>query len=88
MTAHHTFITSGDVAHMIGLSDKAAFLRKRRHMEKNMDFPQPMPHAASPLLWRADEITAWLDRQGRPASSQGLTATTQNTTLIELARQA
>jgi hypothetical protein len=36
-------------------------------MQQDMLFPRPMPHCKRPLLWRADEVTAWVARNGRPA---------------------
>lgn len=60
------FLTSALVARELGISP-AAFLRKRVELEAEHGFPLPMPQAQRPKIWRADQVTAWLDAQGRPA---------------------
>jgi len=47
-----TFIDAGDVADLLGLSSRAAFLRKHNQLQRDCGFPVPMPHSAQPLLWR------------------------------------
>ncbi|QPM89131.1 hypothetical protein [Pseudooceanicola algae] len=62
---HRTlFITSEEVASLLELSGRASFLVKRDWLERDHDFPPPMPHSLSPMLWRRSAVLAWLDRQG------------------------
>jgi predicted DNA-binding transcriptional regulator AlpA len=61
-----TFITSDEVAGLLGLTDGAAFLRRRERLEGDELFPLPMPHSQRPLLWKADEVRAWIDLRGLP----------------------
>lgn len=58
------FITAAGVAAQLGLDDAGAFLRRRARLEQDNLFPPPMPHCARPLRWKADEVAAWIDRQG------------------------
>ncbi|MBL3567569.1 hypothetical protein JMM59_21575 [Rhodovulum sulfidophilum] len=62
------FLTADEVADQLGLASRAAFLRQRPRLEADEDFPLPMPQVKRPLLWRADQIAVWGDRQGRPAA--------------------
>lgn len=62
------FITADAVAGMIGLADGAAFLRQRPRLERDHDFPAPMPTSLRPLIWRRSEIEGWVRAQGRPAT--------------------
>lgn len=61
------FLSSDQVASVIGLPDGGAFLRIRPRLERENFFPPPMPTSRRPMRWRQDEVTAWLDRMGRPA---------------------
>lgn len=60
-------IRSDAVAQLLGLASAATFLARRDRMEQDLYFPPPMPHSDRPLLWRRDEVMAWIDRMGRPA---------------------
>lgn len=60
------FIPSATVADLLGLSSPAAFLARRDRLEDDLYFPLPMPHSRRPLLWKADEVQAWIDRNGKP----------------------
>ncbi|MGS4947401.1 helix-turn-helix transcriptional regulator [Meridianimarinicoccus sp. RP-17] len=60
------FITAHTVAQLIGLPSGAAFLRNRDRLEEDLSFPQPMPVARRPMVWRRDEVQAWAARQGKP----------------------
>jgi|GEM_PF-5851114 len=60
------FLPSAAVAELLGLPSPAAFLARRDTMEGEQLFPLPMPHSRRPLLWKADEVQAWIDRNGRP----------------------
>ena len=60
-------IRSHQVARMLGLRSAMAFLTRRDRLEADLYFPLPMPHTVRPLLWKADEISAWLNRHGGPA---------------------
>ncbi|MBL3569890.1 hypothetical protein BV509_00880 [Rhodovulum sulfidophilum] len=62
------FLTADEVATQLGLASRAAFLRQRPRLEADEDFPLPMPQIKRPLLWRADQVAVWIDRQGRPAA--------------------
>ncbi|WP_112312520.1 hypothetical protein [Pseudogemmobacter bohemicus] len=59
------FITSEQVAGVIGLPDAGAFLRIRPRLERENLFPLPMPTSRRPMRWRHDEVAAWVDRMGR-----------------------
>lgn len=63
------FLTTEQVANRLGLCSSAAFLARRAAMEADMLFPRPMPHCKRPLLWRADEVAAWVGRNGGPADT-------------------
>ena len=60
-----TFIRTGDIAQRLAIS-KETFRAKRQLLEDRHGFPQPMPHTRHPMLWRADQVDAWIDTQGLP----------------------
>ncbi|MES2667424.1 MAG: hypothetical protein V4712_15100 [Pseudomonadota bacterium] len=62
-----TFLPSRAVAERLGLPSPAAFLARRDRLEETLHFPLPMPHSQRPLLWKADEIEAWINSHGGPA---------------------
>jgi predicted DNA-binding transcriptional regulator AlpA len=64
------YITAAVVAHLIGYRDGQEFLRNRDQLEREEDFPLPMPTCKRPMKWRKAEINAWVARKGRPASAQ------------------
>lgn len=67
-----TFITSPEVAEMIGYSSAATFLRDRARLEADTLFPLPMPtHTGRAFRWRRDEVSAWVARNGLPRPAQG-----------------
>tara|TARA_R110000744_G_scaffold30405_1_gene72029 strand:- start:26 stop:277 length:252 start_codon:yes stop_codon:yes gene_type:complete len=82
-----TFITANDVAELIGFSDGAAFLLSRQRLERDHDFPTPMPTRQRPLKWRKDAIEAWCDLQCRAASDTVFVGG-PNVVLLEEARRA
>lgn len=59
------FLDADQVARILGLTDGGAFLRRRDRLERETLFPPPLPITRRTLRWRADEVQAWLDRQGR-----------------------
>lgn len=59
------FLTTAQVAELLGLSD-AGFLRRRDHLEVDNGFPQPMPTSRRPLRWRRDQVIHWIEGQGLP----------------------
>jgi hypothetical protein len=59
------FLNSAQVAQLLDLPSPAAFLARRDELE-DMGFPLPCPWSLRPLKWRADQVRAWIDRQGRP----------------------
>ena len=61
-----TFINSDEVAGLLGLTDGSAFLRRRDRLEAEDLFPLPMPQSRRPMLWKADEVQAWIDIRGLP----------------------
>jgi len=61
-----TYIQTSDVAAMLGLANATAFLSRKTQLEEDHDFPLPMPQQKRPLLYRRDQVLAWLDQQGRP----------------------
>ena len=60
-----TFIDAAEVAQELCLSP-GSFLQKRESLVEHQGFPQAMPHCQRPLLWRASEVKAWINRQGLP----------------------
>ena len=60
-----SFIQAGEVADRLAIS-RHSFLAKREMLARSYGFPEPMPHSDRPLLWRADEVDAWIDLNGRP----------------------
>lgn len=59
------FLTAPQVAAQIGISYHS-FLRSRNLLEAEHGFPQPMPHTARPLKWRADLVAHWITTVGLP----------------------
>lgn len=84
------FLRSDAVAQLLGLGGADAFLTRRDWMERAQLFPRPMPHSLRPLLWKRDEVLAWLDRFGRPvgADVDPTLIATGKVHLIEMARSA
>lgn len=70
MSAAPVFIAAGDVAARLGLSDAAAFHRRRPALEED-GFPLPMPWSGRRLLWRAAAVDGWIEAVSR-LSAQGL----------------
>lgn len=82
------FITSEEVAVLLDLPDGPAFLRRREELEDEHRFPPPMPHSRRPLLWRDDQVKAWIETQGVPAATGFAAAMTgSNVVLLEEARK-
>ena len=63
------YIQADEVAALIGLDDGAAFLRRRARLEREAQFPKPMPTSLRPLLWQRARIEGWLTAQDAPAST-------------------
>lgn len=63
------FLTADQVATTLGLLNAKAFHRQRARLEADTHFPPPMPTQRKPLRWRADELQAWIERQGTPDSA-------------------
>ena len=82
------FLTAEELAPLIGLPCAGSFLRRRAMMERDQHFPLPLPHCRRPLLWRRDQVQAWLARQGLPATRPAPEADTDATHLLRLARSA
>lgn len=59
------FIDAADVAQLTGFQNAAAFLRARPRLEDE-GFPLPMPTSMRPLLWRREQVAAWVNVQGVP----------------------
>jgi predicted DNA-binding transcriptional regulator AlpA len=64
------FLTAAEVAQLLGLPDAPAFLRRRADLEGAAGFPPPMPWTIGRrrMAWRADQVQAWVDRQGTPGA--------------------
>jgi hypothetical protein len=66
------FITSAQVARVIGYDNAGGFLSNRKRLENDTLFPLPMPtHTRRSLRWRRDEVMAWVDRHGLPRPTHG-----------------
>ena len=63
------FWCAGRVADELGIT-RSAFLRRRAILEDEHGFPLPLPQSVRPMLWRADQVRAWLDAQGRPKEAE------------------
>jgi hypothetical protein len=61
------FITAEEIAGLLCLPSAASFLNRRARLEEEDLFPLPMPHSRRPLLWKADEVYAWIEVRGMPA---------------------
>lgn len=61
------FIHSTHIAALLGLRDATAFMEQRDMLLRDHAFPTPMPQSRRPLLWRADQVLLWIERQGLPA---------------------
>lgn len=81
-----TFVTADTVAELTGFSGAAAFLAARPRLERDHDFPAPMPTCLRPLKWRRDAVEAWAEMQGRP-SAEAPTIAGPNVILLEEARR-
>lgn len=82
-----TFIEAPEVAALLGLSLQS-FLRGRLGYETHLGFPPPMPHTRRPLKWRADQVTAWIEAQGRAGRHALPAGTGANVVLLAEARRA
>lgn len=81
-----TFITAQIVAEMTGFDTASAFLRARDRMERDQDFPTPMPTCLRPMKWRNDAVAAWVETRGRPAAATPFVGG-PNVILLEEARR-
>lgn len=64
------FLNSGEVAQLLDLPSANAFLARRAQLE-DLGFPLPCAWSARPLRWRAEQVRAWIDRQGLPRAIGG-----------------
>lgn len=67
--AERTFVTAGDVAHMMGLTSASAFLTRRAALEATRGFPSPVPWSKRPMMWRRDSVQRWVDGMGEVPSA-------------------
>lgn len=81
------FWTSALVARELGIT-KATFLRRRAELEDDHGFPLPLPQQVRPMLWRADQVRAWLDAQGLPKEAGVEIPAGANVVLLREARVA
>ncbi len=78
------FLTPAEVAAMTGFTSAAAFMSARARLEAETLFPLPMPITTTRAFrWRADEVAAWVQRQGLPRPPDG-----SNLHLLRLAASA
>lgn len=82
------FIPAADVAPLVGFDGPAAFHRHRARLERDHGFPQPMPTCRRPMLWRADQVVAWVAAQGLPTAPPPVIPQGSNVHLLQLARMA
>jgi predicted DNA-binding transcriptional regulator AlpA len=79
------FITSAQVARLIGYYTPTNFLHNRERLEKEHLFPLPMPTTLRrSFRWRRDEVLAWVERNGTPRAGAGQ----PNVHLMRIARSA
>ncbi|MGI3163101.1 helix-turn-helix transcriptional regulator [Pseudooceanicola sp. 200-1SW] len=81
------FLTSDEVADLLQMS-RSSFNTKRDWLERDHDFPAPMPHSLRPLLWRRSAILAWVDRQGLAKDDPALQAPPLKTRADRLLQKA
>lgn len=87
------FITSGEVAELLEYDSTNAFLRRRRELEEEHDFPPPVPLLRRGLKWRRSAVEHWKSRQGHapgeedsiPALQRGVAS--GKVSLLQAARQ-
>lgn len=80
------FVTADIVAELTGFDSAAAFLRERDRLERDHDFPTPMPTCRRPMKWRRDAVTAWAQTQCAARSAATAFAGT-NVILLDEARR-
>lgn len=83
------FITAARVAQLLDMASADAFLAQRPRLE-DQGFPLPLPWSRRPLKWRADQVRAWIDRQGLPRAADvvPLRVVGGNAALLERAARA
>ena len=80
------FITAQIVAEMTGFDTASAFLRARDRMERDQDFPTPMPTCLRPMKWRNDAVAAWVKTRGTTPSAAPIVGG-PNVILLDAARR-
>lgn len=81
-----TFITAEEVAQLLELPNGNAFLRRRDELERDHDFPAPMPVPLRPMRWRASAVRGWLNAQGNAPTGAPTAPPTNLVLLKEAAR--
>ncbi len=76
-----TFIGVREVTDMLGYPGNEYFLRRRKRLESEFAFPRPCPWEKKRLLYKASEVTAWIEHAG--SSMQELAANVDNPSLQE-----
>ena len=82
------FIDAADIAELLGLADRAAFLRRYPSLYRDHGFPDPMPHSRRPLRWRRDQVLAWIDEHGQRRTRPTQMPTGENVVLLKEAARA
>lgn len=86
------FITSAEVAALLGLPSALALLHRRQRLEDAEGFPLPMPYGRSRFMWRRDQVERWIEERGRPRAElppdPGPRPVPANHSLLEEARRA
>lgn len=88
MSSNPTFITTAEVAERAGFPSAIAFNAKREVLERDHGFPEPMPCLSRPRRWRADQVDAWIERNGRPRDTETARPSGPNVVLFEMAGTA
>lgn len=57
-------IRAEDVAQLLGLTNREAFLSRRSDLEECHGFPEPMPQSKRPYIWRHAAVMAWIKAHG------------------------
>ena len=60
---HRPFMTTQEVAHMLGIRDEQLRNQLPR-LQADEGFPLQMPHQKRPKLFRRDAVERWLERAG------------------------
>lgn len=77
------FIDANSVAEITGHSCGRMFLTSRERLEREHDFPTPLPTCLRPLKWRRSAVQSWIDTQGFDTINAKTKTSGPNTLLMQ-----